>query len=121
MTLPIHIIRGQKGEDLAASYLQQRGYKIIERNWKYKNKEIDIIAYEGQTLVFVEVKTRNGTSFGYPEEFVNSKKQRNIIFASEQYLWESRHKGEIRYDIVAIILKENNTEIELIKDAFWTS
>lgn len=116
-----HLVTGKKGEDIACHHLQKLGYKIVSRNWRYRRYEIDIIAYEHDILVFVEVKTRKGIDYGQPADFVDWNKQKKIIRASEQYLHRSKHNGEIRYDIVSILLSDNRSEIEVIKDAFWSN
>lgn len=116
-----HLVTGKKGEDIACYHLQKLGYKIIFRNWRYRRYEIDIIAYDQDVLVFIEVKTRKGIEYGHPADFVDWDKQRKIIRASEQYLYRSKHNGEIRYDIVSILLYDNTSEVELLKDAFWSN
>ncbi|MBR5997800.1 MAG: YraN family protein, partial [Deltaproteobacteria bacterium] len=77
---------GRWGEDLAAAYLQQRGMVILERNFRGKRGEVDIIARDGGDLVFVEVKTRRSDTFGTPQEAVNRRKQMQILHVAEIYL-----------------------------------
>ena len=72
-------IKGDLGEELASSYLNKLGFTIVERNYRYKRAEIDIIAIKDKLLVFFEVKTRNGIGYGYPEEAVNEKKAEMVI------------------------------------------
>lgn len=115
-----HLKYGKKGEEIAHSYLLGLNYQIIAVNWRYKHLEVDIIAKDGDTLVFVEVKTRSTTDYGYPASFVDTKKQRHLINAAEAYLELSAYEGEIRFDIVAIQW-DKSPIIELIKDAFWSS
>jgi putative endonuclease len=111
-------VLGNKGEDLAARYLRKRGYRILKRNYKAPTGEIDIIAEDSGTVVFVEVKTRTDDQFGRPEEAVNYRKQRKIQSTALYYL--SREKGEkrARFDIVSVYMKEKRKEVEHIKDAF---
>jgi putative endonuclease len=115
---------GKKGEELALRYLKKNGYRIIERNYVCKMGEMDIIAKEKETLVFVEVKTRTSTSFGPPQLAVNFSKQRQMSKVALHFLKEN-HLEEVkaRFDVVAILLGPKGEEIELIKDAFdlnWT-
>ncbi len=103
-------------EDLACEYLKEQGYTIIERNYHNRFGEIDIIAREGDYLVFVEVKYRSDDSYGYPEEFVNYRKQRKIIKTAEYYLMKARAPLDVlcRFDIVGIV----GEEIRLVRDGF---
>ncbi|MGN0788045.1 MAG: YraN family protein [Candidatus Onthoplasma sp.] len=111
-------IFGKKGELIASSYLENKGYKIIANNYKNKIGEIDIIAKDGNVLVFVEVKTRLSSMFGMPIEAVDDKKQRKIRLVAEVYLNSKKLKNvECRFDVVGI-LGEEEEEIEHIVDAF---
>ncbi|WDF68299.1 YraN family protein [Sphingobacterium oryzagri] len=115
-----HLDSGKRGEQLAVKFLAQRGYDIITLNWRHKYGEIDIIARDKDTLVFIEVKARSSSSFGEPDSFVDSRKQALLIRAADAYLDISGYEGEIRFDIVAVYLHKND-HIELIKDAFWSN
>ncbi len=111
---------GSKGEDLAVQYLKKKGFKVIERNYHCPAGEIDLIAREKNTLVFVEIKARSSSDFGLPQEAVDRFKQRKMIEAARTYLAE-RHLTEdipARFDVVAIQLTPTGPDIELIKDAF---
>ncbi len=110
---------GKKGEELAKKMLIDKGYSIIETNWRYDKDEIDIIAKDGDELVIVEVKTRSTDFFGYPEDAVNSKKEFFLIRATESYLQENNLDIDTRFDIVAIILNNKETKIHHIIDAFY--
>jgi putative endonuclease len=100
---------GDIGEDIAASLLQKKGYKIIERNYRFGHGEIDIIAKDGNTLVFVEVKTRNNLEFGMPESAITKSKQKQVKRIAECYLFEKKiDDTECRIDVVAILLKKDN-------------
>jgi len=110
---------GKKGEEIALRFLKKKGYKIIERNYVCKLGEMDIIAREKDTLVFVEVKTRTSMAFGPPQLAVNSTKQMQLSKVALYFLKE-KHLEEVkaRFDVVAVLLRPRGDEIELIKDAF---
>jgi putative endonuclease len=94
---------GQWGENLAAQYLQKRGYQVVARNVRGQYGEIDIIAEKKQTLIFVEVKTRSTDSFGMPEDAITPRKAERMILCAEEYLLE--HPGapeNWRIDVIAI-------------------
>ncbi|AMQ00712.1 MULTISPECIES: YraN family protein [Pedobacter] len=111
---------GRRGEQLASSYLEQLGYRILEKNWVFKRAEIDLIAFYDSKLIFVEVKTRSSVGHGEPEDFVDWKKEKQMEFASAIYIDRKNHQGEIRYDIVAIVFEnEQLYKINHIEDAFW--
>lgn len=114
-----HLVSGQHGEELAVSYICKQGYSVLHRNWRYKYWEVDIVAMDAETLVFIEVKSRTNTSFGEPAEFVDWKKKRNLVKIAEAYLKIMNFEGEIRFDIAAVYLETQ--QVELIKDAFWSS
>ncbi|MFP5080538.1 YraN family protein [Pedobacter sp. JCM 36344] len=113
---------GKRGEELAKEYLENKGYQILKMNWRHKRAEIDLIAKQKDTLVFIEVKTRSSTNFGQPEEFVDWKKEKQFEFASLFFIEQSNHEGEIRFDIIAITFEnKNNYIVNHIEDAFWPS
>ncbi len=116
--MAIHNEKGKEGEIVAAMHIKKQGYRIIETNWQYRHKEIDIIAYDGEELVVVEVKLRSTDYFGDPSEAVTMKKQRFLIDAAEAYLRTIKEEPEVRFDIVSIIAVDNNYEIKHITDAF---
>ena len=111
---------GDEGEELAARTLSEKDYKIIERNYRYGHGEIDIIAKDGETLVFVEVKTRKNLQFGMPEYAVTPTKQRQIKKIAEAYLYEKNITDtDCRMDVVAILLKKGEKPyINHIENAF---
>ena len=111
---------GQQGETLACRYLSHLGYRVLARNYRTKQGEIDIIAEERNSLVFVEVKTRRGHQCGHPFEAVTPAKCRQISKAALQYLAETGREGQAaRFDVVAIsIAGEGAPVVELVKDAF---
>lgn len=114
--------KGVAGEELALQFLAKRGYEIIERNFRLPFGEIDIVAMDGETLCFVEVKARKSTDHGDPAEFVSWFKQKRLIRAAQAYL-KIYHKDEVmcRFDVVTIITDVNPLKIELIENAFELS
>lgn len=110
---------GKKGEDLACRFLEGGGYEILERNYRYKQSEIDVVCKTDDLLVFVEVKTRSNRIYGEPESFVSESQQAAIIRAAEYYMEDSEWVGDIRFDIISIIKSSNDEEIVHLKDAFY--
>jgi putative endonuclease len=110
---------GKKGEDLALRFLKKRGYRIIEQNYVCKMGEMDLIAKEKDTLVFIEVKTRTSMDFGPPQLAVTSWKQRQLSKVALYFLKEKKIEDvKARFDVVAVLLPPGGEEIELIRDAF---
>ena len=109
---------GKKGEQLAIDFLLKKGYKILEKNYRYLKAEVDIIAQKNDTLAAIEVKTRSSDYFGNPEEFVNQKKIKLLLSAIDNYVVERDLDVEVRFDIIAIIHQKKETKIEHLKDAF---
>ena len=102
-TMSEHNDIGREGEDVAASYLMQKGYRIVARNWRYGPKEIDIVARDGETMVFVEVKTRSTLAFELPQEAVTKKKMKNLVEAADAYMLQYNIELEGRFDIVGVL------------------
>ena len=113
------IKRGKEGEDLAAAFLKQKGFRVLERNYRHKRSEIDLIVVRGNWLVFVEVKARSSSAYGYPEEFVDYNKKKMIFIGADHYMHEKNWQGNVRYDIVAISLGQSHPEIHHVEDAFY--
>jgi len=114
-----HIETGATGEQIATHYLEQQGCVILERNYRYKKAEIDIIAQKDKVLLFVEVKTRRAQKFGYPEESVTAKKETLFLLAAEEYIFQTNWLYDIRFDIISITLaSEKEYQIHHIEDAF---
>jgi putative endonuclease len=110
---------GKKGEEKALRFLKKRGYHIIEQNYVCKMGEMDLIAKEKDTLVFIEVKTRTSMDFGPPQLAVTSWKQRQLSKVALHFLNDKKIEDvKARFDVVAILLGPTGEEIELIKDAF---
>lgn len=100
-----HNIIGTNGEQIAADFLLNKGYTILNRNWRAGKKEIDIIADDKGTLVIVEIKTRSSYDFAFPEEMVDKRKQKNLKAAAAVYANENRQYRDIRYDVISILLE----------------
>lgn len=109
---------GKLGEEIAVKYLTDKGYEILERNWRNRHKEIDIIAKDGKYLVIVEVKTRQSNAYGEPDIAVTRQKQRLLISAANAYLFRNKLDLETRFDIISIVFKGSEPVIEHIEDAF---
>ena len=111
---------GAKGEQFAEDYLSEKGYIILERNWRFGRAEIDIIARHQETIVFVEVKTRSSDHFGKPEAFISKSKQNLMLRASAKYIENHNHSGELRFDVIAIIIHhEKKYTLQHFEDAFF--
>ncbi len=109
---------GKIGEEMAANYLIEKGYEILERNWRNVHKEIDIIAKDSNELVMVEVKTRQSDEYGDPDLAVTKRKQSMLIAAANAYIFENGLDVSTRFDIVSIVLEEGAPIINHIEDAF---
>ena len=110
---------GKQGEAYALRYLRRKGYTIVDINWYYQKKELDIIARYDNKLVIVEVKTRKEGGMEPPKEAVTAKKQRLIIKAADAYVMEHEIDEEVRFDIIEVIISGKLHEIEHIEDAFY--
>ncbi|NLG86523.1 MAG: YraN family protein [Firmicutes bacterium] len=109
---------GALGEDFAVSFLKRCGYRIIERNFRCRLGEIDIIAQEGNCLVFIEVKTRRSLRFGYPQEAVTLTKQAKLRRVAAYYLQRYKKRVPCRFDVLAVNIEEGTAKPELIRNAF---
>lgn len=111
---------GNEGEEMAANYLMQHGYKIIERNWRFKHWEVDIIASKENLLHFFEIKTRRTDAFGKPEESMSKDKMSNLKNAAEEYQYAHPEWKYIQFNVVAITLLYNQPpEFFLIQDVYF--
>ena len=112
---------GRAGENAALEYLLQNGYKLLERNWHCRHKEIDLIVENEEGIHIVEVKTRTGPTDIDPERAVDYRKQRNLEAAAETYLRVRKLQKDIHFNIIAVILdrKHSIRHISFIKDAFF--
>lgn len=111
--------KGKEGENLAAKFLTDKGYQILDRNYRHKRGEIDLIMRLENLLCFVEVKLRSRIDFGQPEDFVSQNQKDLIILTAENYTHEKGWVGDIRFDIIAITEKGANIEVKHFKDAFY--
>jgi len=110
---------GREGEKLAEAYLRDRGYQILETNWRYKKAEIDLIVKKNEVLIFVEVKTRSSYFRGNPEDQVNIKKMKFMAEAAPVYMEEIGHDWEIRFDIIGILKTQEGTQTNHLKDVYF--
>lgn len=110
---------GDLGEDIAVRYLTKRGYELVERNYRTRHGELDLIARRGDTLVIVEVKLRRSTAYGDPLEAVTPRKQQAIRMMTEEYLSEKDPSfQDLRFDVVGILLRGKRPEISHVEGAF---
>jgi putative endonuclease len=110
---------GSRGEKLAAEHLERNGYRIIERNYRFDRGEIDLIAEDGDELVFIEVKSRRSDAFGPPEDAITPQKQEQIKRVAEGYLFERQiEERACRFDVVAITFNHGKADIRVIRNAF---
>jgi putative endonuclease len=114
-----HNETGLAGEVLAANYLRNKGYTVLETNWRFKNLEADIIATIDGTMIVAEVKTRKSNFFGEPESFVSRQKQRNLIKAANEYIQRKELNLEVRFDIISVILNSRGSAVNHIEAAFY--
>jgi len=110
---------GREGEIAAVKFLKDKGYKVLEVNWRFKRFEIDIIAEHKEMLVIVEVKSRSGTYFEQPFQAVTKKKQSFLIEATNAYIHKKEIDLETRFDIVSIVASSGKFQIEHLEDAFY--
>jgi len=110
---------GKKGELLAVNFLIDKGYTILERNFRFDRAEIDIIAKQKDTLAIVEVKTRSTKDFGNPQDFVKPKQIKNLVKAVNEYIVTKNLNIDVRFDIIAIIKQGKAVTIEHLEDAFY--
>jgi putative endonuclease len=109
---------GTKGEEIDFDFLQKNNYKILEKNWRFKKAEVDIIALKKGILAVVEVKTRSSDYFGNPQDFVNQKKIKLLVEAINEYVISKNLDVEVRFDIIAILKNKDKFDIQHLKDAF---
>ena len=113
---------GREGEEIAEKFLKKKGYKLIERNYRCKSGEVDLIVLDHKVIVFVEVKTRSDHSFGSPFEAVEARKQSKMIAAARVFLHErSLHQRDARFDVIGISWPGGKPIIEHVENAFEIS
>ena len=116
--MALHNDLGKRGEDLAVKTLRDKGYTILERNWRFNGLEVDIIAKKDRFIVFVEVKTRSDDSYMFPEQAVDRRRKIRMSIAAKAYVRYHRLDLGVRYDIIAIVWNNTRCEVEHIEDAF---
>lgn len=112
---------GKKGEDIAYKYLQRNNYTVIDRNFRCRQGEVDMIACDEKEkeLVFFEVKTRSNLKYGMPSEAVQKTKQNHIVSVAKYYIYKNKVKNiPIRFDVIEVFLNNSNHKINHIKKAF---
>ena len=115
-----HNDKGKQGEELALETILAKGYSVLHTDWRFQKTEVDIIAKIGNTLVFLEVKTRSSDYFGLPESFVTEAKKRSFGRASEAYCQLNQlNDADIRYDIMAVIINKKTQVVQHFEDAFF--
>ena len=111
---------GKAGEQMAAEWLEQRGFQLIFRNWRSARHEVDVIASRHGILHFIEVKSRHDDHFGNPEDWVNRKKGQHILTAGEAFQNKYPEWNQIQYDILSILLiPGGKPEFFFIEDVYW--
>lgn len=110
---------GELAEGIAEQHLIKLGYTILDKNWYYGHLELDIVARDGDELVIVEVKSRNGIRYEHPSEAVTNAKIKRIVEAADAYILEKDLELETRFDVVTIIFLAQKYELEHFKDAFY--
>ncbi len=108
---------GKTGEKLAENFLEEQGYKVRKRNFWCRFGEIDLIAFDGEYTVFIEVKTVRNKSFS-PQEKITAQKKARIIKVANYYRSRFKFKSDYRFDVISIQLKNGEAEFDLIKNAF---
>ncbi|MDR2026286.1 MAG: YraN family protein [Prevotellaceae bacterium] len=110
---------GKQGEERAVDFLQKKGYSVLDVNWRYQHKEIDIIAEYGNELHIIEVKTRTSAIWQTIDEIVGITKQKNMIAAANAYIQQNNIDKTVVFDIVYILQTNEKESIELIRNAFY--
>jgi len=116
--MAIHNERGKNAEEIASQYLASIGYKILNRNWRYYQKEIDIVAEKDSQIIIVEVKSRSGKDTVSADELITFGKMRNLVSAAEAYINKYNIEKEIRFDVMIINHDEPIQHVEHITGAF---
>ncbi|MDY5969891.1 MAG: YraN family protein [Bacteroidales bacterium] len=112
---------GRIGENLAEKYLVNHDFKIVERDWRLGHNDIDLIAWDGNELVFIEIKTRRSNKCAEPEEWVDLEKQRSYVRLADYYVTKNNIEEEVRFDIIGIILNAQRQELHHLRRAFDAS
>lgn len=110
---------GNQGEEVALTYLINKGFTILETNWVFGKEEIDIIALNTEYLIILEVKTRSSNAFGEPYSFVTKNKQRLLVKAAQAYAERYRIGQDVRFDILSLVINRDSVEIKHMENAFY--
>lgn len=113
-----HNITGYKGEKIACNFLQEKGYIILETNWRHRRNEVDIIAKDNNEIVVIEVKTRTDINFDLAHMAINNKKIRSIVKTADAYMKYKDLNNAVRFDTICIIKNGDTCKLEHIIDAF---
>lgn len=114
-----HIDIGRKAEEAASDFLVDKGYILLEKNWRWKKAEIDIIARYGDELVFIEVKGRSSIKYGNPELAISPQKRLLMVDASTRYMEIINHEWAIRFDVISVIIQNDQVvQIDHFEDSF---
>jgi putative endonuclease len=113
-------ILGTAGEDAVAAWYETAGYRVVDRNWRCRDGELDIVATRGDALVFCEVKTRGSTAFGFPVEAVTASKQRRLRMLAARWLAEhDTRRRTLRFDVASVMRgRDGQLTVEVLEDAF---
>lgn len=116
--MALHNILGKQGEDYAVNYLQHKGYRVLDRNWKCGDMEIDIVALDNEELVFIEVKTRSSDAWQNPVDAVDELRKRRLSRAANAYIKYHKLDNRYRFDIIGIIMNASGTSLNHVEEAF---
>lgn len=118
--MSLNLAKGSNGEELAALHLVKQGYTILERNWRYRHWEVDIIAARNRFLHFIEVKTRHSLRFGRPEESITRDKMTHLRNAAEEYQYRHPEWEYLQFDVLAITIIDGMVkEVFMIEDVYF--
>ncbi len=107
---------GQEAELAAASFLEKKGYRIIEKNYRFRKAEVDLIAEHNGHLVFIEVRSKKNSDFGFPEETISSRKEELYLQAAAHYMEKNSSELKLRFDLISIIHTTSDNEIKHFED-----
>ncbi len=112
--------KGTEAEKIAAAYLESKGWLILDQNYFFQRAEVDIVAYDQECIVFVEVRSKTSTNYGYPEDTIGPNKEKNIYKAAEAWMYERKMEGALaRFDVITITGGEKQApDIQHFEDAF---
>ena len=113
-----HNEKGSKAEDIIAKYLSEQNMKILERNWRFGHKEIDIISMDGDKLAIVEVKARSIKNAETPSDLLSNQKMRHLVDAAEEYIIKNNIDYEVRFDFALVLFGPEGYTIDYVKEAF---